>query len=78
MALKDIKGLIDRDDEDTIDKTKIKKLLDSLEVNIKENQKLHKNQISNMANTFNFGDKSDRFPSDDGEIVNVLIEEGKD
>jgi len=31
-----------------------------------------------MANTFNFGDKSDRFPSDDGEIVNVLIEEGKD
>lgn len=55
------------DQDDGVDKNKIKLLLDSLENNIRENHKLHEQEIMNMALTFNQGEKSDRFRSEDGE-----------
>ena len=51
-------------------------MLDSLEVNIKDNQRIYKNELVQITNTSNVGDKSDRILSDEGDLTR-LIEEGK-
>lgn len=51
-------------------------MLDSLEVNIKDNQRIYKNELVQITNTSNVGDKSDRILSDESDLTR-LIEEGK-
>lgn len=45
-------------------------------MNIKDNQRIYKNELVQITNTSNVGDKSDRILSDEGDLTR-LIEEGK-